>query len=291
MNKFSYSRINTYNQCPQKYKIQYIDKIYSSKNSLEAFMGKSVHDVLERLYSKKNLKNQFISFDYLIEMYCEYWQKKWDNDIIFARYKYNQIKNDKSIVFNSNSIEKTYYNKIFNEGKKCLSNYYKKFNDSGYFKQNVLHVEYKFNIKIGKYTFIGFIDRIDQGKDGIIHVIDYKTSSKPHTQSKLKKDLQLYIYEMAIRKSKEFQGLKGVDLSLFFLKSSTYLSCKHNKEELSNLENKILNNIELISKDKDFNGKESILCDWCFFWNQCDYKSIDNPSTNLNRNEFFNKNS
>ena len=45
MIKFSYSRINTYNQCPQKYKIQYIDKIYSSKNSLEAFMGKSVHDV------------------------------------------------------------------------------------------------------------------------------------------------------------------------------------------------------------------------------------------------------
>ena len=34
MNKFSYSRINTYNQCPQKYKIQYIDKVYSSKNSL-----------------------------------------------------------------------------------------------------------------------------------------------------------------------------------------------------------------------------------------------------------------
>ncbi|MAZ61635.1 MAG: hypothetical protein CMG50_05620 [Candidatus Marinimicrobia bacterium] len=76
MNKFSYSRISTYNQCPQKYKIQYIDKIYSSKNSLEAFMGKSVHDVLERLYTMKNLKNQFISFDYLIEMYCEYWQKK-----------------------------------------------------------------------------------------------------------------------------------------------------------------------------------------------------------------------
>ena len=34
MGKFSYSRINTYNQCPQKYKIQYIDKIYSSKNSI-----------------------------------------------------------------------------------------------------------------------------------------------------------------------------------------------------------------------------------------------------------------
>jgi len=96
---------------------------------------------------------------------------------------------------------------------------------------------------------------------------------------------------MAIRKSKEFQDLNGVVLSLFFLKSNTYLSCKHNDEELLKLENKILNNIELISKDKDFNGRESILCDWCFFWSQCDYKSIDNPTTKLNRNEFFNKNS
>ena len=66
MKKFSYSRINTYNQCPQKFKIQYLDKVFSDKNSIEAFMGQSVHSVLEKLYSKNNFKNHFISFDHLI---------------------------------------------------------------------------------------------------------------------------------------------------------------------------------------------------------------------------------
>ena len=72
MKKFSYSRINTYNQCPQKFKIQYLDKVSSDKNSIEAYMGQSVHSVLEKLYSKKNFKNHFISFDHLIEDYIEY---------------------------------------------------------------------------------------------------------------------------------------------------------------------------------------------------------------------------
>ena len=117
MEKFSYSRINTYNQCPQKYKIQYIDKIYSSNNSIEAFMGKSVHDVLEKIYSIKNLKNQFISFDSLMEMYSDYWNKEWDNNVCISKFKYNQIKNDKSILFNNKSIEQIYYKKMFDDGK------------------------------------------------------------------------------------------------------------------------------------------------------------------------------
>jgi hypothetical protein len=291
MGKFSYSRINTYNQCPQKYKIQYIDKIYSSKNSIEAFMGKSVHDVLEKLYSSKNLKNQFISFDYLMEMYFDYWQEEWDDNIFISKYKYNQIKNDKSMLFNNNSIEQIYYNKMFDDGKKCLSNYYKKFNELGYFKQNVLAVEYKFKIRIGKYEFIGFIDRIDKDDNNVINIIDYKTGTKPHTLPKLRKDLQLYIYEMVIRNSDEFKDIEKIILSLYYLKTDTYLSCVHDNEEIYKLEKKILNNIELIGTDKIFNGKESILCDWCYFWNECEYKSISNPSIRLNRHEFFNKKS
>tara|TARA_B100000131_G_scaffold320548_1_gene368953 strand:+ start:2572 stop:3441 length:870 start_codon:yes stop_codon:yes gene_type:complete len=289
MEKFSYSRINTYNQCPQKYKIQYIDKIYSSKNSIEAFMGNSVHYVLEKIYSIKNLKNQFISFDSLVDMYFDYWKKEWTDDIFISKFKYNQIKNDKSMLFHNKSIEQIYYEKMINDGKKCLSNYYKRFNDSGYFKQNIFAVEYEFKIKIGKYEFIGYIDRIDIDDDNTINIIDYKTGSKFHTLSKLKKDLQLYIYEMVIRNSDDFKNMENIILNLFYLKVDKYLSCVHDNKDVIKLEKKILDNIELIKSDKVFNGKESILCDWCFFWNECDYKSVNNPSIRINRNEFFNK--
>ena len=93
---------------------------------------------------------------------------------------------------------------------------------------------------------------------------------------------------MVIRNSDDFKDIKKTILNLFYLKTDTYLSCIHSNEEIYKLEKKILHNIELIGTDKIFNGKESILCDWCYFWNECEYKSVDNPSIKINRHEFFN---
>ena len=59
---YSYSQLNTFNNCPQKYKIIYIDKIKSNNESIEAFVGKRVHETLEWLYSDLE-NNDFISFD------------------------------------------------------------------------------------------------------------------------------------------------------------------------------------------------------------------------------------
>ena len=94
---------------------------------------------------------------------------------------------------------------------------------------------------------------------------------------------------MVIRNSDDFKHMKNIILNLFYLKVDKYLSCVHDDEDVMKLEKKILDNIELIGSDKVFNGRESILCDWCFFWNECDYKSVDNPSIRINRNEFLNK--
>ena len=70
--KFSYSRLNTFSHCPQKYKIQYIDLISNDNESIEAYMGSRVHEVLESLYSIDDLKNQYIPFDKLIDLFDEY---------------------------------------------------------------------------------------------------------------------------------------------------------------------------------------------------------------------------
>ena len=52
---YSYSQINTFLNCPKKYKLIYIDKISIKKESIEAFIGKVVHEVLEWIYKEISL--------------------------------------------------------------------------------------------------------------------------------------------------------------------------------------------------------------------------------------------
>ena len=96
---FSYSKINTYKSCPQKYKIIYLDKIRKKNESIEAFMGKRVHEVLEWLYSDKNRKKKLILFDTLMNKYKQLWNDKWHQNIFIARCKYNRENYNKSIIF------------------------------------------------------------------------------------------------------------------------------------------------------------------------------------------------
>ncbi|MGZ3558640.1 MAG: PD-(D/E)XK nuclease family protein, partial [Thermodesulfobacteriota bacterium] len=40
---YSHSQLSTYETCPQKYKLSYIDKIEVETEGIEAFMGSRVH--------------------------------------------------------------------------------------------------------------------------------------------------------------------------------------------------------------------------------------------------------
>ena len=52
MNIYSHSKLKCYEQCPQKFKLQYIDKIrIEFKESIELFLGKRVHETLKKVIS------------------------------------------------------------------------------------------------------------------------------------------------------------------------------------------------------------------------------------------------
>lgn len=54
---FSRSRIRTFENCPLQYKYHYLDKIKPDvPNTVEAFMGSRVHEVLEKLYKDLRYK-------------------------------------------------------------------------------------------------------------------------------------------------------------------------------------------------------------------------------------------
>tara|TARA_Y100000590_G_C15719879_1_gene1013177 strand:- start:175 stop:999 length:825 start_codon:yes stop_codon:yes gene_type:complete len=265
MEKFSYSRINTFDQCPQKYKIQYIDLISTNNDSIEAFMGNRVHNVLENLYSIDNLKNQFISFDKLIDMYSREWHENWHENIFISNYKFD--------------INYYNHNTVYDNGLKCLKNFYKRFNQKGYFKDKILELEFPFQIEVGDYKLRGYIDRIDRNSKDEIDIFDYKTGVKSKSKIQALNDLQLAIYELAIRE--KFKKCKKINLHLYYLRNDKLVSFNHSLSQLEKLKNKIINKIDVINSSKDFIAKESILCEWCFYWEQCEIKATSNPSIKI----------
>ena len=52
MPMYSNSRLGTYENCPQQYKLNYLDKIKlpEEQEGIEAFLGSRVHETLQKLY-------------------------------------------------------------------------------------------------------------------------------------------------------------------------------------------------------------------------------------------------
>src|SRR3989338_6446963 len=88
MATYSHSRLGTFQQCKYKYKLQYIDKIKTDLESIEVFMGKCVHETLEKLY--KDLKFQKLnSKEELIQFFESLWDNKWHDKVFIVKKEYS----------------------------------------------------------------------------------------------------------------------------------------------------------------------------------------------------------
>ena len=271
MNKkkhLSYSQINTFNNCPQKYKIIYIDKIKNNYESIEGFLGKVVHETLEWIYKEKL---DYYIWDNIEDKYIEIWNNRWHNKIFLATMKMQ--------------YSKEYFKRL---GLEYLRNYYKN-NGGPHIKHNsVSGIEVPVEVKIGPYNFKGIVDRIDI-EDNCINIHDYKTG-KPKTEKQLLTDFQLVIYLLALKENMNDISNRII-LNWHFLKEKSkekqHIIIKHSEDEISNLKQSIIKQVQKIEKaiaKNDFSPKPSFLCHWCYYWKECEEKKIYNeinPSINL----------
>lgn len=164
---FSYSKLNLYTECPQKYKFRYIDKIPEKPKSYFAF-GKSIHGALEFLYNVKAPP-----FPSLQEVLAEF-KKDWDSSSPESK--------------GYDSHEKAASD--FQEGLKILKAYYAK---HGATLQVPVSVEYKATVTIDELPVIIIVDRIDDLGGGKVAIVDYKTGKTVR-----KEPDQLYMYQKVL---------------------------------------------------------------------------------------------
>ena len=162
-------------------------------------------------------------------------------------------------------------------GEICLANYYKRYIKG--FDENINSVELKISVKINNFSFNCIIDRLDIDDNGNYKIYDYKTGKKPISYSAAMNDLQLSLYQLAIREN--YKDSQTISLNWYYLRENKIITVEHTEDKISQLKNKILYLIEKMKSDKELAAKKSILCDWCYFWEECEVMVTSNPAKKL----------
>ncbi|MCK4889052.1 MAG: PD-(D/E)XK nuclease family protein, partial [Candidatus Aminicenantes bacterium] len=153
---YSYSSISSFDNCPKSFEFRYIKKIPEAFQSIEAFMGSTVHSVLEMIYRNRELGPGTDELE-LPGIFRKIWDSTYNEKI--------------RIIKNENDI-----NHYIDLGIRLLSGYYSNsfLNDLS----KTISLEQKFEVQLnGKITLRGIIDRLSRTKEGILRVTDFKTGS------------------------------------------------------------------------------------------------------------------
>ena len=247
MTTYSHSKLGTFEQCKYKYKLQYVDKIkVDIPDTIETFMGKLVHETLEKLY--KDLKYQKInSKEELLTFYETNWNKNWKDTIIIAKKEYS-------------------WENYYDMGKKFIVDYYDHYKPFDQYTTIGLETEDFFDLNNGfKYSIR--MDRLACDKEGNYYICDYKTNNQLKAQEELDEDRQLAMYSLWVRK--KYPDAKNVKLVWYFLAFDKEMISERNSEQLAMLQANTEALIAEVEQCVDFPTEVSALCGWCKFKSIC----------------------
>ncbi len=249
---FSHSKIETFENCPLRYKYRYIDKVETEiERSIEAFMGSMVHETLEKMY--KDLRFMKVdSLKELLEYYNRQWKKNFDEKILIVRKEYDAEN----------------YRKL---GEKYITDYYTKYHPFDQMKTVALEQRIVLDLNEDKnYILQGYIDRLATDGNGFFEIHDYKTASTLPEDDRIVNDRQLALYSMAVKKMYPFA--KRIHLIWHYLKFNQEIRIEKTEEELEELKKTLMEIINEIRSTKEYPAKESALCSWCEFAPICPKK-------------------
>jgi len=240
---YSHSRLSSFENCPKQFHYRYVERRAVDTEGIEAFVGKRVHEVLERL-------NQFVerglvpSLAKVVARFRADWEQHFDAERV-------------RIVRAENPPESYREN-----GERCLANHYRR--HYPFDRDETLGIEAHVAFPLdgeGRYRMQGFVDRISRAPDGAIEIHDYKTGRWVPTQQNLDADRQLALYQIGV------QSRHGAETPVrlvwhYLLRDQVRVSTR-TPEQLAALRTKTIELIDRIESEQDFAPKTGNLCTWC----------------------------
>jgi len=244
--RYSHSRMETFKQCPLKYRFRYVDGIEKEEEGIEAFTGKCVHQALEELLGLKIKTGSEPNYGKAEQLFLAAWDDKYHPSVIIRRR--NMTVDD-----------------YRQRGLLCLRNYFEmeKLRDFG----ELLDLELSLSFRIGNAEMTGVVDRLHRNGD-TYHIIDYKTSKRDMSRQDADTDNQLALYEIGVRQL--FPDAREVLLHWYMLPHRNIVDSSRSPLELERLEQNVLALIETIESTRDFVPVETPLCGWCDYRRECE---------------------
>ena len=260
MEKFSYSKLSTFEQCGFKYKLIYKDKHFIHEPSINTDFGTLLHYIEEQI-AKDIVANDnepvfLMDYDKYIDMFVNI-----------------DLHENGEEVIGVNKIKERYPDKFYEKDKNNLS-YADKANiyiQKGVYRLRdylstnrnlrIKGIEQEFNLEYGDYIFHGFIDRVFENiNTGEILIEDIKTYSAPLDQKELTTPLQFVFYVLAARKLYNTDKIScAYEINL--------CDCKQTAGTKGFVERSIKKIDKLLAtiNNDEFIPKPSPLCHWCVF--------------------------
>lgn len=245
--KYSYSKIDCYEQCPFKFKLQYVDGHYYYSDSVATLFGSAIHKTEEDIanaikageaicYAK--LKNELIIK--LMEIKHKFPREYLEADKTGKSYK------EKADEYLTNGIYRLEKFMVAHPTYRIIG----------------AEIPFKFDFNDDVY-FYGYIDRaFEDTANGKYLIQDIKTWAKPKEQKDLTTPLQFVVYSLAI---KNMFGVATDDISCEYDLPICDMSQKGGTAGYVNRGITKLNKLLGRIKNNDFEANPTPLCAWCNF--------------------------
>ena len=242
MIKLSASSLKDYKSCNYKMYLRKQDYVYV--DTVPLLTGRIVHDTIE----------MYESGEYSSE----------EDTIASAGLKINNALASTTVKFTQwDSVAK-----IHDNVRKMLKNYFK------YKEGEVKKVEWSFEVELESvdgipYAVIGRIDQLVE-IDGVINVIDLKTSRKPPTEFEILGDYQFTMYALAFYHE---YGYLPDYVCNFYLTKGVYIVYPRDNDDIAEfkqlLDQTVYELTEIKENWRDYHKSKGYQCNFCNYANAC----------------------
>ena len=233
----SYSRLSKFEQCPLAFRFSYIDKL-KAEPGVPLRFGKLIHAVLEVLVREhmEAERTSPLTEERALELYRQGW-----------------------------AAEGMAGMELFQEGVEMLQAFVR---DQGELDhRDVLAIEREFRLKVGRFTVLGFIDRVDWVDDETVEVIDYKTNRMLFTRDEVDSSLQLSLYHIAARQL--WPWAKKIKLTFHMLRHGIRMRTERTPEQLEAALAYVETMGGMTEAATEFPARLNANCVWCDHKRNC----------------------